>query len=105
KPIGIDTGAGTVTIAFPPGSAFNLRKADDKDNRVVVGEALLAVLGAPLRPVYAMLDSEPGPAAEPTGGDGTPVSNENELVERFIAEFDAEVVVDDEPDQPMEETS
>lgn len=35
-------------------------------------------------------------------------SGENDLVERFITEFDAEVVIDDEPgqrDQRIEETS
>jgi len=102
RPVEVD--AGTVTIAFPPGSAFNRRKADDKDNRELVAKAILAVLGTPLRPVYTMLDSDPAPEPQPAG-EAEAATGENELVERFIAEFDAEVVVDEEPDKPMEETS
>ncbi len=102
RPVEVDDG--TVTIAFPPGSAFNRRKADDKDNRELVAEAILAVLGTPLRPVYTMLDSDLAPEPQPAG-EAEAATGENELVERFIAEFDAEVVVDDAPDKPMEETS
>jgi DNA polymerase-3 subunit gamma/tau len=105
RPVAVDVAAGTLTIAFPPGSAFNLRKADDKDNRELVAAAILAVLGEPLRPDYTMLDSEPGAEQPARGGDSVAAGGENDLVERFIAEFDAEVVIDDAPDQPMEETS
>ena len=65
RPVAVDVAAGTLTIAFPPGSAFNLRKADDKDNRELVAAAILAVLGEPLRPEYTMLDSDPGPSSPP----------------------------------------
>ena len=46
-----------------------------------------------------MLDSEPEVEAPPVAGalgaaDG---ADENELVERFISEFDAEVLIDDQP--------
>ncbi len=105
RPTAVDTDAGTLTIAFPPGSAFNLRKADDKDNRELVAGSILAVLGTPLRPVYTMLDAEPEAAPQGPSGDAVAATGENDLVERFIAEFDAEVVIDDEPDTPMEETS
>ena len=40
RPIALDAGSGTLTIAFPPGSAFNLRKAEDKENREIVAEAI-----------------------------------------------------------------
>lgn len=108
RPVAVDEDEGTVTIAFPPGSAFNRRKADDKDNRELVAKAILSVLGTPLRPVYTMLDDEPEAESAPAGPGGDEAeaaTGENELVERFIAEFDAEVVIDDEPDKPMEETS
>jgi len=107
KPIGVDPAAGTLTIAFPSGSAFNRRKADDKDSREVVAAAILAVFGEPLRPVYTMLDGD----HEPGGEEAAPAaaaSGETHLVERFITEFDAEVVIDDDPgehDQRIEETS
>jgi DNA polymerase-3 subunit gamma/tau len=105
RPVAVDEAAGSITIAFPPGSAFNRRKADDKDNRELVAKAILAVLGSPLRPVYTMLEEEPEPAAPAATGDVEATIGENELVERFIHEFDAEVVIDDEPEKPMEETS
>jgi DNA polymerase III subunit gamma/tau len=107
KPVEVDPDAGTLTIAFPDGSAFNRRKADDKDNRELVAAAILAVLGEPLRPVYTMLDGEHEPEPEASAG-AVAASGENDLVERFISEFDAEVVIDDEPGQPdqrIEETS
>ena len=108
KPVAVDAAAGTLTIAFPSGSAFNRRKADDKDNREVVAAAILAVLGEPLRPVYTMLDGDHGPEEGASGPVAAATSGENDLVERFITEFDAEVVIDDEPgqrDQRIEETS
>ena len=64
------------------------------------------MLGRELRPVYSMLDEYDEPAAEAPTGDAA--SGENELVEHFITAFDAEVVIDEEPDQPderIEETS
>ena len=59
RPTDLDAENGTLTIAFPPGSAFNRRKADDKDNKVVVAEAISTVVGTPLRPAFTMLDAEP----------------------------------------------
>ena len=99
RPIALDAGSGTLTIAFPPGSAFNLRKAEDKENREIVAEAITTVVGIPLRPVFTMLDADPSSEAAPQPGAAAGVG-ENELVERFISEFDAEVLIDDEPDQP-----
>jgi hypothetical protein len=60
------------------------------------------VLGAPLRPVFTMLDR-----AEPDAGAAAP-AGEDDLFERFVAEFDAEIVIDEEPEQAderIEETS
>ena len=99
RPTALDAGSGTLTIAFPPGSAFNLRKAEDKENREIVAEAITTVVGIPLRPVFTMLDADPSSEAAPQPGAAAGVG-ENELVERFISEFDAEVLIDDEPDQP-----
>ena len=98
RPTALDAGSGTLTIAFPPGSAFNLRKAEDKENREIVAEAITTVVGIPLRPVFTMLDADPSSEAAPQPGAAAGVG-ESELVERFISEFDAEVLIDDEPDQ------
>ncbi len=114
RPTDLDADAGTLTISFPPGSAFNRRKAEDKENREVVAEAITAVVGVQLRPVFTLLDadSEPeSPAGNSAPADAAGEAGENELVERFISEFDAEVMIDDEPrqaaqpDERIEETS
>ena len=102
RPVSVDAEARTLTLAFPPDSAFNLRKADAKESREVVTSAIETVLGAPLRPVFTMLDrAESGPeSAAPVG--------EDDLFERFVSEFDAEIVIDEEPEQAderIEETS
>jgi DNA polymerase-3 subunit gamma/tau len=98
RPTALDAASGPLTIAFPPGSAFNRRKAEDKENREIVAEAITTVVGTPLRPVFATLDADPSAEAAPEPGAVAGVG-ENELVERFISEFDAEVLIDDEPDR------
>ena len=91
-------GRALVGSLHPPGSAFNRRKAEDKENREIVAEAIATVVGTPLRPVFATLDADPSAEAAPEAGGAAEVG-ENELVERFISEFDAEVLIDDEPDR------
>ena len=59
RPTEFDADSGTLTIAFPPGSAFNRRKAEEKENREIVAEAISTVVGMPLRPAFTMLDAEP----------------------------------------------
>jgi len=103
RPVAVDADAGTLTIAFPPDLAFHLRKAEAKESRELVAAAITAVLGAALRPLYTLLEKSESDAPgerQATGGD--------DLFERLIGEFDAEVVIDEEPEQPderIEETS
>ncbi len=114
RPAELDVDAATLTIAFPPGSAFNRRKAEDKENREIVAEAITAVVGVSLRPVFTLLEADPepaAPAAASESADAAGETGESDLVERFISEFDAEVLIDDEPERPaqtderIEETS
>jgi DNA polymerase-3 subunit gamma/tau len=112
RPTEIDGDSGSLTIAFPPGSAFNRRKAEDKENREIVAAAIKVVVGVPLHPVYATLESSPEPESTPDPGAGSAEqagasggSADNDLVERLISEFDAEVLTDGDPEQPVEETS
>jgi hypothetical protein len=74
-------------IAFPADSTFNKRKAEAPDKRELMTDALEAVTGAMLRPVYVLLDGEPVPEE--------PVEDEidhDALLERLKREFDAEEV-------------
>jgi hypothetical protein len=104
RPVAVDPESGTLTIAFPPDSGFHLRKADDKESRALVADAIGTVLGAPLRPVFTMHE-EGEPGHEPD--QGSVAVGEDDLFERFVVEFDAEVVIDEpeQADERIEETS
>ena len=104
RPVAVDPESGTLTIAFPPDSGFHLRKADDKESRALVTDAIGTVLGAPLRPVFTMHE-EGEPGHEPD--QGSVAVGEDDLFERFVVEFDAEVVIDEpeQADERIEETS
>ena len=81
-----------LTLAFPPGAAFLKRKAEQDDHRRVAGEAFRKVMGQSLALRYELREVEETPAA--TNGERT-LSGE-ELVRRFLEEFDAEEILDDE---------
>ena len=85
RPVGI--GEEGLEVGFPAELTFNKRKAEAKDKRAQMGEALAAVTGAPLQPVYVLLDGEQTPP-EPAGDD---VDHEA-LVEKLKSEFNAEEV-------------
>jgi hypothetical protein len=76
-----------VKIGFPTDSTFNKRKAEAPDKRELMTDALDAVTGEKLRPVYVLLDGEAAPEE--------PVEDEidhDALLERLKREFDAEEV-------------
>ena len=81
-----------LTLAFPGGAAFLKRKAEQEDHRRVAGEALKAVTGQRLALRYELRDDEEEPEGE------TVLSGE-ELVRRFMEEFDAEEVLEDDHDE------
>jgi DNA polymerase-3 subunit gamma/tau len=84
-----------LTVAFPAGAAFLKRKAEQDDHRRMASEALRTVTGQPLALRYELReDSGPEQQAD------TPVLSGEELVRRFLEEFDAEELLDeDEPDK------
>jgi hypothetical protein len=86
RPVGV--GEGALTIGFPAELTFNKRKAEAKDKREQMTEALLAVAGAELRPVYVLLDGD----AEPEAGESGEDMGHEALVEKLKSEFNAEEV-------------
>jgi DNA polymerase III subunit gamma/tau len=82
-----------LTLAFPGGAAFLKKKAEQDDYRRVAGEALQAVTGQRLVLRYELRDA----ADEEAGGEQ--VLSGEELVQRFMEEFDAEEVFEDEPNE------
>ena len=83
RPVAVD---GTrITVAFNHDGGYLLRKADDDEYRACVAEAVRAVTGVKAQVVYMLEEpaGDPEPAAPPT---------DQEWVERFVAEFDAEEI-------------
>jgi DNA polymerase-3 subunit gamma/tau len=86
RPVGLE--GVLLTIGFPAELTFNKRKADAKDKREQMGEALEAVTGAALQPAYVLLDGEAS-AAEPEADQDL---DHEALVEKLKSEFNAEEV-------------
>jgi DNA polymerase III subunit gamma/tau len=82
-----------LTVVFPAGAAFLKRKAEQDDHRRAAAQALRAVTGIALALRYELRDVEDVQPAL-----GVAVPSGEELVRRFIEEFDAEEIIDD-PDQ------
>jgi DNA polymerase-3 subunit gamma/tau len=80
-----------LTLAFPTGAAFLKRKAEQDDNRRVTAEAWRTVSGQSLGLRYELRDVDEQPP-------GAPALSGEELVKRFIEEFDAEEILGDDPD-------
>jgi hypothetical protein len=85
-------------LAFPPGAAFLKRKAEQEDHRKAAADALQAVSGRVLALRYELGDEELAGDAEETALSG------EELVQRFLAEFDASELLEDDPDDENEAT-
>jgi DNA polymerase-3 subunit gamma/tau len=76
-----------LTLAFPSGAAFLKRKAEQDDHRRVAAEALQSVVGRRLALRYELKDEE-----APTATEAGQVLSGEELVRRFLEEFDAEEI-------------
>jgi DNA polymerase III subunit gamma/tau len=87
RPVGV--GEQGLEVGFPPDMTFLKKKAEGADRRDTVAAAFAAVTGTGLRPTYVLLDGEAPPDTPAPGSDQV---NEEELLERFKSEFDAEEV-------------
>jgi DNA polymerase III subunit gamma/tau len=83
RPVAV--GERELTLAFPGGASFLKRKAEQDDYRRVAAEALKTVTGHKMAFRYELRDDDPEPV--PTG---EPALTGEELVRRFVEEFDAE---------------
>jgi DNA polymerase-3 subunit gamma/tau len=85
KPVAV--GERELTLAFPGGAAFLKRKAEQDDYRRMTVEALCTVTGHRLALRYELRDGDEEESAE-----GEEVLSGEELVRRFLEEFDAEEI-------------
>jgi len=89
---------GGLTLAWPESSAFLKRKAEDPANRELIAKAIRSVTGTSLRLAYELrADGDPLPAVAAAA---TPQLSDEDLVQRFKDEFDAEEL----PPEPEEQT-
>jgi DNA polymerase-3 subunit gamma/tau len=87
----VEIGERELTLAFPTGAAFLKRKAEQDENRRMATQAWRTISGQSLTLRYELREAgEQGP--------GTSAMSGEELVRRFIEEFDAEEIVADEPE-------
>jgi DNA polymerase III subunit gamma/tau len=84
RPVAVDVEEAVLEVGFPSSAAFNKRKAEAAEARDRFADAVKAIVGERLRPVYVLLD---GDEIE------TPAEaklSEEELIELVRTEFDAE---------------
>lgn len=89
RPVAVEQG--DMVLAFPSSATFQKRQAENEAHRQVVASALRTLGGASLRVRCELREREEGdtpaaPAAPP----------DEDLVDRFVAAFDAEELIDDE---------
>jgi hypothetical protein len=88
RPVAVDEAS--LTLAFPSGASFLKRKAEQDDYRRAAAEALKAVTGRRLALHYELRDVVQGDEPVAT------VLSDEELIRRFVEEFGAEEILDDE---------
>jgi DNA polymerase III subunit gamma/tau len=86
RPVAVDVEQAVLEVGFPASAAFNKRKAEAKEARERLAEAVKTIAGKRLRPIYVLLEGE---EEEEVGGTEQPLSEE-ELIDHLKSEFDAE---------------
>jgi DNA polymerase-3 subunit gamma/tau len=87
-----------LVLSFPAEAAFYKRKAEQDDYRRTTAEAVRNVTGIALALRYELA------AVQPPAGEGEPVPevkpmSDEELVQRFMDEFGAEEILEDDPEE------
>jgi DNA polymerase-3 subunit gamma/tau len=85
-----------LTLAWPEDSAFLKRKAEDPANNDLLVKAIRSVTGNSLRLAYELRAAADIQTASPVA----PTLSDDDLVQRFMDEFDAEEL----PPEPEEQT-
>src|SRR4051812_34627422 len=86
RPVAVDVERAVLEVGFPSGAAFNKRKAEAKEARERLADAVKTIAGERLRPVYVLLEGNDEVAV----GGAEPRLSEEELIERLKSGFDAE---------------
>ncbi len=89
QPAGV--GGGELTLAWPESAGLLKRKAEDPASKETIARVIRAVTGSSLRLAFELRDD-----AALAAGPAAPQLTEEELVNRFVEEFDAEVLPSEE---------
>jgi hypothetical protein len=79
-------------VGFPASATFNKKKAEATANVERMTEAITAIIGQPMRPVYELTEEEDQVTAPEESGQMT----EDEMVDLIKDNFDASEVVPDD---------
>ncbi len=90
----VDVADGEATFAFAREESFFKGTAEREEHRQRVAETVRALAGTALRPRYELRESVPEATVATTTAPAAPT--DDELVDRFVAAFDAEELIDDE---------
>jgi DNA polymerase-3 subunit gamma/tau len=93
-----DLNGADLTLAWPASALFSKRQAEDAPKRELIAQAIRSVTGASLRVAHEVRADHESLEAEAAA---TPLSDD-ELVERFVAEFDAEELPPEAPPTTQE---
>ncbi|HEY2437229.1 MAG TPA: hypothetical protein VGH93_08605, partial [Solirubrobacteraceae bacterium] len=86
-----------LVLSFPAEAAFYKRKAEQDDYRRTTAEAVRNVTGRALTLRYELSDAPPHAAEDEPMAEVTPMSDD-ELVQKFVDEFGAEEILEDDPE-------
>jgi DNA polymerase III subunit gamma/tau len=89
----VEVAGGEATFAFAREESFFKGTAERDEHRQRVAETMRSLSGIALRPRYELRELA---AAEPAAAPAVTTPTDDELVDRFVAEFDAEELIDDE---------
>jgi DNA polymerase-3 subunit gamma/tau len=95
-----------LTFAWPEASALSKRQAEDPAKKELLAQAIRAVTGASLRLAHEVRPDHEVAAAGWAGAESAaePALSDDQLVERFMAEFDAEELPPEQPGPPSQES-
>jgi len=86
-----------LVLCFPAEAAFYKRKAEQDDYRRTTAEAVRNVTGLTLTLRYELSEAPLEPAESDAVAEIRPMSDD-ELVQRFVDEFGAEEILEDDPE-------
>jgi DNA polymerase-3 subunit gamma/tau len=92
RPLAIDDERSSLRIGFPGSAKFNKKKAEAKGNVERMAEAITAVVGQPLRPVYELIEEE----NQLAGAEPSSELTEEDMIDLIKDNFDASEVVPDD---------